>query len=136
MVGVTVPHLDVNKNPSRDIKRNCENVMRFPLPGSSLTSSSRNTTLVQQPRKTQKIAIAVRIVLASSEISPAFRPSSSIDLVERQSNLRVACRFSNERHAIHWHTAPCCARRTTRTRFISNVVICDVLRGQITCAYV
>jgi len=36
MFGLTVPHLDVNKNPSMDMKRNCENVIRFPLPGSSL----------------------------------------------------------------------------------------------------
>lgn len=34
--GLTVPNFDVNIKPSNDIRRNCENVIRFPLPGSSL----------------------------------------------------------------------------------------------------
>lgn len=42
ILGLTVPHLDVNKNPSKAIKKNCENVIRFPLPGSSLKSNNQH----------------------------------------------------------------------------------------------
>ena len=42
--------------PSIAMKRNWENVIRFPTPGSSFTSSSKKTTFEQQPIKTNAIA--------------------------------------------------------------------------------
>lgn len=40
--GFFVPHLKVVMNPSNDIKTNCENVIRFPLPGSALNDIISN----------------------------------------------------------------------------------------------
>lgn len=36
MLGFLVPNFAVNMKPCNAIKRNCENVIKFPMPGSSL----------------------------------------------------------------------------------------------------
>lgn len=40
MLGFLVPHLAVNINPCNDIKKNWANVIKFPMPGSSLLFKS------------------------------------------------------------------------------------------------
>ena len=55
-LGLTVPNLVVNMNPSRAMVRNWAKVTRLPMPGSWLTSSSRKTTLEQQPTRTINMA--------------------------------------------------------------------------------
>jgi len=56
-------NLEVNMKPSSAMNRNCEKVIKFPTPGSSFTSSSKKTTLEQQPTKTSTIASVGPILL-------------------------------------------------------------------------
>lgn len=55
MLGLFVPHLASKIKPRRATNKNCENVIKFPDPGSSFTNNSKNKTLLQHPVKTKRL---------------------------------------------------------------------------------
>jgi len=87
MLGFLVPHLAVNINPCNAIKKNWENVIKFPMPGSSLTKSSKKTTLLIHPKNVDPIATGTLILQKYIKTFQSFAQTNDINLNTKLLNL-------------------------------------------------